>query len=263
MIAPQVVILCGGRGTRLREETEFRPKPMVEIGGKPILWHIMKIYAHFGYKDFVLCLGYKGEIIKQYFLNYAAMNSDFSIELGSHNRIDFHHRHTEDGWKVTLADTGDSAMTGSRVKQIEKYIQGDTFMLTYGDGIANVDMNKLLNFHCQHGKVGTVTGIRPYSRFGELHVDEDSVRKFGEKPLLSHGYASGGFFVFQRKFFDYLRADYECVMEGDGLESLARDGQLMMHSHDGFWQSVDTYRDYLYIQDLWHKKEAHWKVWED
>ena len=257
----KVVILCGGMGTRLREETEFRPKPMAEIGGKPILWHIMKIYASYGFKDFILCLGYKGEIIKQYFLSYEMMSCDITVELGSNN-VKVHNSHQEQGWLVTLAQTGANAMTGARVKRIEKHINEDMFMLTYGDGVADVDIKKLLEFHKSHGKIGTVTGVHPSSRFGELVVDGNRVQEFGEKPQIKEGFINGGFFVFNRKFFDYLKDDDGCTLEGKPLEHLASDSELMLHKHKGFWQCMDTYRDLLLLNNLW-KTKSPWKVWRD
>lgn len=257
----KVVILCGGLGTRLRDETDFRPKPMVEAGGKPILWHIMKIYAHYGYTDFILCLGYKAEVIKAYFLNYQAMSSDLTIQLGSTDNVQFHSNHLEHGWNVTLADTGLHAMTGARVKCIEKYIDGDEFMLTYGDGVADIDISKLVHFHRQHGKIATVVGVRPQSRFGELMTNAQSVVEFREKPQTSQGYINGGFFVFHRRFFDYVSADDSCVMEKQPLEELSREGELMMYPHTGFWQCMDTPRDLQRLEALWRDGNAPWKVW--
>lgn len=259
----KVVILCGGRGTRLQEETAYRPKPMVEIGGKPILWHIMKIYAHYGFNEFALCLGYKGGMIKDYFLHYEMMNNDFTVELGMPGLLQFHSDHAERGWKVTLADSGLAAMTGARVKRIEKYITGSEFMLTYGDGVANIDINQLLEFHRSHGKIGTVTGVRPPSRFGELVVEGEMVAKFSEKPLVSQGYINGGFFVFDRRFFDYLTAEDGCVLEREPLERLAEEGELVMYPHPGYWQCMDTYRDLELLQKTWETGRAPWKVWDD
>lgn len=257
-----VVILCGGVGTRLREETEFRPKPMVEIGGRPLLWHIMKIYAHYGHTDFILCLGYKAEVIKGYFLNYEAMNDDFSLQLGLPDSIQFHGNQLERGWRVTLADTGRQAQTGARVKRIEKYVTADSFMLTYGDGVADINIDELVHFHERHGKIGTVTGVRPPSRFGELMTDAESVVGFSEKPQTSQGFINGGFFVFHRRFFEYLSADDGCVMEETPLERLARDGELMRYSHTGFWQCMDTPRDLQRLQEIWQVGTAPWRVWD-
>jgi glucose-1-phosphate cytidylyltransferase len=216
----KIVILCGGLGTRLREETEFRPKPMVEIGGKPILWHIMKIYAHYGFKDFILCLGYKGEMIKEYFYNYEVLTNDFTIELGNYKNVEIHSNQTEKGWRITLADTGDKALKGARLKRVEKYIGDDQFMMTYGDGVANIDINSLLAFHQGHGKIGTVTGINPVTRFGELKVKGNQVESFFEKPESSSEFISGGFFVFNREIFNYLSTDDNCDLEIGTLETI-------------------------------------------
>ncbi|MEM7815223.1 MAG: glucose-1-phosphate cytidylyltransferase [Candidatus Aenigmatarchaeota archaeon] len=257
----QVVILCGGLGTRLREETEFRPKPMVEIGGKPILWHIMKIYSHFGFNEFILCTGYKKEVIKNYFLNYEAMSNDCTIRLGSSHNIAIH-GDSGDNWIITIADTGQETQTGGRVKRIEKYIRGNEFMLTYGDGLANIDIAKLAQFHHQHGKIGTVTGVRPSARFGELTIDADKVVSFAEKPQTSQSYINGGFFVFNRKIFDYIPNSTTSIFEREPLENLARDGQLMVYRHDGFWQCMDTFRELTLLNELW-AKGAPWKVWKE
>ena len=258
----KVVILCGGLGTRLREETEFRPKPMVEVGGRPILWHIMKIYAHHGFRDFVLCLGYRGNIIKEYFLNYEAMNNDFTMRLGEKSHIQCHGHHAEEGFKVTLADTGLDCQTGGRLAKVQKYLDGDTFLLTYGDGLSDVNIRRLLEFHQSHGKIATVTSVPPISRFGMLDLaEEGGVRKFAEKPR-TDGWMSAGFFAFQREFFDYLGAD-DCIMEREPLERLAGEGQLMAYRHDGFFYGMDTYREYQYLNDLWNRRQAPWKSWED
>jgi glucose-1-phosphate cytidylyltransferase len=257
----KVIILCGGRGARLKEETEFRPKPLVEIGGKPVLWHIMKIYAHYGFTDFILCLGYKGNMIKEYFLNYEAMNNDFTLRLGNHNKIQFHSNHREKDWNVTLVNTGEEAQTGARIKRAAKYIDGDLFMLTYGDGVANINIKKLAEFHKQHNKIGTITGVHPSSRFGELDIKHKRVIEFSEKPQIKEGLISGGFFVFNKKFIDYLKEDDDCYLEKEPLEKLAADGELMAYTHDGFWQSVDTYRELELLNNLWRNRNSPWKVW--
>jgi|HubBroStandDraft_2_1064218.scaffolds.fasta_scaffold01329_2 glucose-1-phosphate cytidylyltransferase len=257
----QVVILCGGMGTRLREETEYRPKPLVEIGGKPILWHIMKMYSTYGFTNFVLCLGYKGYMIKEYFLNYRTMTSDFTMRLGSKDHIQFHNSNGVQDWTVTFAETGLEANTGARVKRIERYIEGDNFMLTYGDGVADLEIGNLVEFHKQHGKLATVTGVLPISRYGELAVDGGRVKVFSEKPPSDNGYISGGFFVFQRRFLEYLSPKDDCVLERDPLERLVRDGQLMSYIHKGFWRCMDTYRDSVALNELC-KKGAPWMVWE-
>ena len=256
----KVVILCGGLGTRLREETEFRPKPMVEVGGRPILWHIMKTYAHYGFHDFVLCLGYRGNTIKEYFLNYEAMNNDFSICLGEKSRVHYHGLHSEQNFTITLADTGLDCMTGGRVRKIQKYIDGDTFLLTYGDGVSDVDIRRVLEFHKDHGKLVTVTTVAPISRFGILELTgENRVHKFTEKPK-SEGWMSAGYFVLQREVFDYLDGD-NCIFEREPLERLAAEGQLMAYRHDGFFYAMDTYREYQHLNELWSNNAAPWKVW--
>ena len=256
-----VVILCGGRGTRLREETEYRPKPMVEVGGRPIVWHIMRIYAHHGFKRFLLCLGYKGFMIKEYFLNYRAIANDFTLTLGQRPNIAFADHDDEVDWTMTLADTGLDAMTGARVKRIEKYLEGDTFMLTYGDGLADIDVGELLRFHRQAGRLVTVTGIRPPSRFGEMHVQGNLVTEFTEKPQVSEGLVNGGFFVCQREFLEYLSDDEACILEQEPLRRVAADGELAVYPHEGFWQCMDTFREYELLTGLWERGEAPWRIW--
>jgi len=256
----KVVILCGGQGMRLREETEYKPKPMIEIGQHPILWHIMKIYSAYGFNDFVLCLGYKGEVIKDYFYHYKTRNNDFTIELKS-GKISIHESNSDSNWKVTLADTGISAMTGARIKRIEKYITEDNFMATYGDGVTDLNIKKLLEFHKSHGKIGTVTGVSPPSRYGELTIEHDRVVSFKEKPQDSATSINGGYFIFNSEFFDYLSADDNCVLEREPLENLAKDKELKVYTHRGFWQCMDTYRDYRYLTELWSSGKAPWKVW--
>lgn len=256
----KTIILCGGRGTRLQQETEYRPKPLVDVGGRPILWHIMKLYAHYGFQDFILCLGYRGEMIKEYFLNYKAMSGDFTISLGKEDRISYHGHERQD-FSVTLADTGAESMTGARIKRVEQYVDSDTFMVTYGDGIADLDIGKLVEFHKTHGKLATVTAIRPISQFGVLESGSDgTVAEFAEKPKASN-WASSGFFVFNRRVFDYLRVEPDCVLEREPLEQLAHDRQLMAFHHDGFFFSMDTYRDYLHLNSLWKSGKAPWVVW--
>lgn len=256
----QVVILCGGLGTRLREETEFRPKPLVDVGGRPILWHIMKTYAHHGFRDFVLCLGYRGHMIKEYFLSYEAMNNDFTIALGERNRITYHGSHTEQDFNVTLADTGLETQTGGRVRRVRRYVEGDTFMVTYGDGLADVDPRAVLAFHRAHGKLATLTAVQPVSRFGVIRIGAgDRVEQFVEKPQ-SDAWVSVGYFVFERGVFDYLESD-ETVLEREPLERLAREGQLMSYRHTGFFYAMDTYREYKALNDLWAGGNAPWKVW--
>jgi glucose-1-phosphate cytidylyltransferase len=256
----KVVVLCGGLGTRLREETEYRPKPMVEIGGRPILWHIMKSYAHYGLRDFVLCLGYRGSMIKDYFLNYEAMNTDFTICLGEKSRIAYHEPHREQGFSVTLADTGLDTMTGGRIKRVERYIEGDEFLMTYGDGVSDINLQDLLAFHRSHGKLATVTAVQPHSRFGLLDIEDSGhVSRFSEKPVME-GWVSAGHFVLSRKVFDYLDGD-ACVFETGPLERLAAEGQLAAYRHGGFFFAMDTYREYKYLNELWAAGQAPWKIW--
>jgi glucose-1-phosphate cytidylyltransferase len=255
----QAVILAGGLGTRLREETEFRPKPMVEIGGKPIMWHIMKIYAHYGITDFVVCTGYRGTVIKEYFLDYVALTNDYTIHLGSKDSIEFHGTHSESEWEVTVVDTGIGTETGGRVKLVEPFIDGDRFMVTYGDGLADIDVEALLGFHESHGRLATMTTVQPFSRFGVVDVGPDQdVLSFREKPRYQD-WVNGGFFVFQREVFDYL--DVSHVLEREPLEALVRAGQLKAYQHRGFWQPMDTHREFTMLNDLW-QKDPPWKVWE-
>ena len=256
----KTVILCGGLGTRLKEETEFRPKPMVPIGNRPILWHIMKIYAHYGFKDFILALGYKGDTIKEYFQNYELMNNDVTIELGRpENRI-VHQNHGEVGWRITLADTGQHAFKGSRLKQIERYIDEDVLMVTYGDGVGNIDIPALLTFHNSHGKIATMTGATVASQFGELSIRENDVTSFTEKPK-SSSFVNGGFFVFNREIFNYLTNDDKCDLEYGKIEKLSKEGQIKVYKHKGFWACMDTFRDMEYLNKLWNEGKAEWKVW--
>jgi glucose-1-phosphate cytidylyltransferase len=256
----KVVILCGGLGTRLKEETEFRPKPMVPIGNRPILWHIMKIYAHYGFKDFVLALGYKGDLIKEYFQNYELMNNDVTLELGKPENRVVYQNHGETGWKVTLADTGQQALKGSRLKQIEKYIEGDEFMMTYGDGVADVDISALLEFHRSHGKIATITGAIPTSQFGKLAIQENNTANFTEKPK-DDSFINGGFFVFNKAIFNYLSNDDSCDLEYGVLEQLSQKGEVKVYKHARFWANMDTFRDMEYLNKLWDEGKAEWKIW--
>lgn len=258
----QTIILCGGIGARLREETEYRPKPMVEIGSRPILWHIMKGFARYGHTEFVLPLGYKGNIIKEYFHNYEFMNADMTIELGKPNGADLHQSHDEEGWKITLADTGERTLKGGRIKRVQKYIHDDIFMLTYGDGVANVDIDALVAFHKSHGKMVTVTGVNPLARFGELKVQGDMVTSFLEKAgAEDKGLISGGFFVCNKAIFDYLTEAEDCDLEYGPLERLVDDGQLMVYRHTGFWSCMDTLRDVEALNNMWEEGKAPWKTW--
>ncbi|MDD5672589.1 MAG: glucose-1-phosphate cytidylyltransferase [Chitinivibrionales bacterium] len=257
----QVVILCGGLGTRLREETEFRPKPMVNIGPRPVLWHIMKRYAHFDHTEFILCLGYKGESIKEYFYHYEIMNNDFSLELGNAGKFILHNGHTEKGWNITLADTGEKALKGARIKRIQKYIHGDEFMLTYGDGVCDVDLEALLTFHRDHGKMITITGVNSASQFGEMRVQGNQVLTFREKPQTGDSFINGGYMVLKKEIFNYLIDDDGCDFEVGPLEQLARGGQLMVYKHPGSWACMDTLRDTERLNKMWEQGKAFWKIW--
>jgi glucose-1-phosphate cytidylyltransferase len=258
----KVVILAGGMGMRMREETEYRPKPMVLVGQYPILWHIMKSYMYHGFNDFVICLGYKGEMIKEYFLNYEAFNNDLSVSFGKKCAIDIHKKNSIEDFKVTLVDTGLETMTGGRVLAAERYIDSDDFMLTYGDGVSNINIKKLFEFHKGHGKIGTVTGVHPDSRFGELYIKDDTVERFSEKPQITDGFINGGFFIFKSSFFKYLKKHGDCFFEQSPMRDLTRDKHLKAYKHDGFWQCMDTVKDSKYLNDLWEKGNAPWKVWK-
>jgi glucose-1-phosphate cytidylyltransferase len=262
-----VVILCGGMGTRLREASEKLPKPLVDIGGKPILWHIMKIYREAGFRRFILCLGYKGDLIKRWFLDYQATTSDFTLHMGDDHRLEIHNAYGDEDWEVTFADTGLMSGTGARVRRIAPYLRdASTFLLTYGDGIGDVDLGRVLAAHRAGGRVGTVTGVHPGSRYGEMKVDPGltAVTEFNEKPTLADGWVSGGFFAFERSFVDdYLDDDPELLLEKRPLQTLASDGQLGVHPHEGFWMGMDTFRDWTELNRLWDSGEAPWKIWKD
>lgn len=254
----KTVILAGGYGTRIRDVADDIPKPMIPIGPYPILWHIMKTYAHFGHKDFIICLGYKGQVIKDFFLNYEAYTRDFTISFGT-GTLTYHNTHKESDWKVTLTDTGIRSMTGSRISRIRNYVGNEDFMLTYGDGVSDVNIEELLKFHKSHGKILTVTGVRPPGRFGEMVSDKKGkVIAFNEKPQASAGRISGGFFVASPKIFDYLNNSEDLVFEQEPIHNLVNDKQLMMFEHDGFWQPMDTSREYLLLNSLYEKGEAPW-----
>jgi glucose-1-phosphate cytidylyltransferase len=257
----KVVILCGGKGTRLREETEYRPKPMVPIGNRPILWHIMKIYAAHGHTDFILCLGYKGEVIKDWFRNLPWMVSDVTLRLGESQAV-FHDPLEEAGWSVTLAETGAETMTGARIKRIERYLGDDEeFLLTYGDGVGDVDIGESIRFHRSSGRILTLTAVRPPGRWGELQTVGGMVTDFLEKPQVSGGRINGGFFVANRRVFEYLDDDPGLSFEQRPLAALARDRQLACHIHDGFWQPMDTYQEFMLLNRLWDEGRAAWKAW--
>lgn len=256
-----VVILAGGLGTRLREETEYRPKPMVRIGHQPIIWHIMKTYAQHGFRDFIVCLGYKGETIREYFLDYSVFTGDVKLDLGKKTQEHLGNTFEHVDWRVILADTGQATMTGGRVRRVRDYIPGDTFMVTYGDGVADVDVTALLETHRRAGTIATLTGVRPTSRFGELRMEGDLVTRFAEKEFLQEVWINGGFFVFDRKIFDYLDQGDDTVLEQEPLRRLAEERQLAVHRHPGFWQCMDTYREFEMLNKLWSEGRAPWKVW--
>ena len=254
----KAVILAGGFGTRISEESHLRPKPMIEIGGKPILWHIMKIYSHYGINDFVICLGYKGYMIKEYFANYFLHMSDVTFDMSS-NQMHVHHKSAEP-WKVTLVNTGESSMTGGRLRRVREYLDDEDFCFTYGDGVADIDIGKLVEFHRAHGKLATVTAIQPPGRYGALAMDGDAVLGFQEKPKGDGGWINGGFFVLSPKVLNYIDSD-DTTWEQEPLITLASEGQLQAYQHEGFWQAMDTLREKNLLEDLWQSKTAPWKVW--
>jgi glucose-1-phosphate cytidylyltransferase len=257
----KAIILAGGLGTRLREETEFRPKPMVEIGDRPILWHIMKHFAEFGITEFVVCIGYRGEVIRDYFLNYEARINDFTVHLGATREIEYHTNHLESDWRVTVVATGHDTQTGGRVKRVRSYVEDERCIVTYGDGVADVDIDALLAHHERQGLLATVTTVRPPSRFGVLELTDDGrVSRFREKPR-TDDWVNAGFFVFEPGVFDYLADD--SVLEQEPLEALAKDDQLAAYRHDGFWQPMDTFREFQLLNKLWADGDAPWKVWTD
>jgi glucose-1-phosphate cytidylyltransferase len=258
----KVVILAGGFGTRISEETHIKPKPMIEIGDKPILWHIMKIYSSYGFNDFVICLGYKSHNIKEYFSNYMLNHSDITFDFQSENRCIIHQNSTEP-WKVTLVETGLNTLTGGRIKRIQDYIGNNPFMLTYGDGVGDVNIKELVEFHKSHGKLATVTATQPKGRFGALSLSSDQkVEKFQEKLQGDGGWINAGFFVLQPKVFNYLNNGDQTIFEKEPLEKLAEDSQLMAFKHTGFWQPMDTLKDKRYLQELWDSNKAPWKIWD-
>lgn len=259
----KVVILCGGQGTRIRDVADNIPKPMIPIGNYPILWHIMKSYSTQGFNEFILCLGYKSQVIKDYFMNYEAHTSDFTINLGDKNSIQFHNKVNEQDWKITFAETGLNAMTGSRVRKIKKYIKVDEpFMLTYGDGLSDVNISELINFHKAHGKALTLTGVRPAGRFGEIMTDNDGrIIEFNEKPQATEGKINGGFFVCNYSLFDYLGDSEDLVFEQEPMKKLVKANELMQFNHDGFWQPMDTYREYILLNSLYDNNKAPWVIW--
>ncbi|WP_346333945.1 glucose-1-phosphate cytidylyltransferase [Prosthecobacter sp. SYSU 5D2] len=256
----KVIILCGGLGTRLREETEYRPKPMVPVGGQPILWHIMKSYAHHGFRDFVLCLGYKGEVIKDYFRNYLWNRSDVTLKLGHNPQITYHNTHQEEDWTVTLLETGLATQTGGRLLRAMNHVGDEDVLFTYGDGLTNMNIRQSVDFHyAQHGMV-TMSAVRPAGRFGELGINGTTIMSFQEKPLQEDGFINGGYMVLNQSVRNYLTGD-ECIFEREPLQSLAAAGKLNAYKHEGYWQCMDTYREFEILNKLWDAREAPWKVW--
>ena len=255
----KVGILAGGHGTRLAEETEIKPKPMVEIGGRPILWHIMMHYSCHGYNNFVIALGYKGEVIKRYMVDYCSLHSDLTVSLKA-GRVDLHNTEKIQDWTVELIDTGLNTMTGGRIKRLQPYMGDKTFMLTWGDGVSTVDLTRLLAFHRNHGRLLTMTAVRPPARYGHMEFDGDRIREFTEKPQTAEGWINGAFFVAEPQVFDYIEGD-DTQFEKEPLERLAADGELMAYKHDGFWQCMDTLRDKYVLEKLWNSGEAPWKTW--
>ena len=259
LAAMKALILAGGMGTRLREETEVKPKPMVEIGDRPILWHIMKLYAHHGLTEFVICLGYKGDVIRDYFFNYELRNCDATVTLGTRD-LDVHNAHDEQGWKVTLAETGGQTLTGGRLKRAARYLDGGTFMITYGDGVSDIDLGALLDHHRSQGRLATVTAVRPLSRFGELDVEGQVVQAFREKPQVGGGWINGGFLVMEPGVLDLIEGDGESL-EAGLLSKLTARQQLAVYQHHGFWQCMDTFRDMELLNELWRSGAAPWAKW--
>lgn len=256
----KAVILAGGLGTRISEETSVKPKPMIEIGGKPILWHIMKLYSQHGVNEFIICLGYKGYAIKEYFVNYHRHMSDLTINL-QNDDLEIHNNYSEP-WKVTLVNTGDDSMTGGRIKRIKSYLNEDEpFCLTYGDGVSDVNIADSIQFHKSHGKLATVTAVQPAGRFGALEIENNQIKSFQEKPKGDGSFINGGFFVLSPKVLDYIKEGDKTIWEQSPLKGIASDDQLMSYKHEGFWQPMDTLRDKNYLEDLWQKKKAPWKIW--
>lgn len=253
----KTVILCGGKGTRMREETEFRPKPLVEIGENPIIWHIMKTYSYYGFHDFILCVGYKGDLIKRYFMEMCWRNNDFTVQTGKNSVA--YHTVNEENWNITIVDTGLESQTGKRIKQIEKYINEEEFMLTYGDGLSNVNIKNLFDCHIKNGTIATLTGVNPISPFGVIEMNNHIVTSFKEKPILND-VINGGYMVLNKKVFNYI-PDTDCAFELEPLHNLASHSQLSIYKHDGFWTAIDTYKDVEKVKELWNKGNAPWKIW--
>lgn len=255
----KVVILAGGLGSRISEESTVRPKPLIEIGGKPILWHIMKIYSYYGLNEFIICCGYKGYLLKEYFVNYSLHTTDITVDVRT-NKIMVHKKKTEP-WKITLIDTGENSLTGDRIRQIEPYV-GKTFCLTYGDGLTSANIRNIINFHKKNKKLATVLAVKPSGRFGAIDIDRNLVKKFLEKPEGDGGWINGGFFILNKKIFSYL-SNENCIWERSPLEKLASENQLAAYKHPGFWYAMDTMRDKLYLEDLWNSNKPDWKVWNE
>lgn len=255
----KVVILCGGKGTRMREETEYRPKPLVLIGGKPIIWHIMKMYSHYGFNDFILCVGYKGDMIKQYFMEMYWRNNDFTLHINGDKHINYHTKE-EENWNVTIVDTGLETMTAGRLKQVEKYIDDEDFMFTYGDGLSDVNINNLYKYHKNKNTIATLTGVHPISTFGLMEVKDGFVKSFKEKPVLKD-MVNGGFMVLNRKTFNYLPNE-DCFFEAAPLSNLAADNQLAVYEHNGFWKAIDTFKDIEMVNKMWNSNYRPWTIWK-
>ena len=256
----KVVLLAGGFGTRISEESQFKPKPMIEVGGMPILWHIMKEYAYYGFNEFIICAGYKQDYIKKYFADYFLHTSDITFDFTNGNDMIVHHRSAEP-WKVTVVDTGLKTMTGGRIKRIESYVKNSTFMLTYGDGVSDVPIDKLVEFHRQHGKICTMTAVKPEGRFGILDIEDTTIKSFREKSRNDVGYINGGYMVLEPEIFAYIKDD-STTFEREPLEDIANEGNLMAFKHNGFWQCMDTLRDREKLEEVWNKGQAVWKVWD-
>jgi len=259
----KAVILCGGQGTRIRDASEVLPKPMLPIGGKPMLWHIMKIYSYYGIKDFVLSLGYKGWVIKEFFLNYYAKISDVTLELGKKDSIVYHTKNDECDWKITLVDTGEKAQTGARVWNARKYLDDcDIFSVTYGDGVADIDINKLMGTHKKSGLMGTITGTHPSGRFGEIELKDNLITEFAEKPNVTSGLINGGYMLFNKEALDrYFRKGDDLVLEGEVIPKMVKDKEIGIYKHDGTWQCIDTSREYGVLNNMWDEGKAFWKIW--
>ena len=255
------LILCGGKGTRLSEETVLKPKPMVEVGGKPILWHIMKIYSYYNINRFIIALGYKGELIKEYFYNYKIKSSDFSLKF-ENNKINYINNSNEKNWEIVFVDTGEDTLKGARIKKLEEHVNSDSFHLTYGDGVCDVNLDTLMNFHKNHGSLGTITAVRPPSRFGELEIDGDTVIDLEEKPQMGKGYINGGFFIFQKEIFNYLSNNENCDFEFGPLQEVVNENKLKAYKHDGFWQCMDNIREKMFLDEQIKNKKAPWIKWE-